>query len=142
MTDTALPTAGPSQPSAPTAHIEIPSEEESGQSSESESEEDEGPREKGKQIVAPTVEDEEQAAIQVAIAHSLADMAAPADPSATQPSTGEASSSQAPAPVLDQPEIPPPSVEVTPQTKISSVPASVSEGDPTITQPAADSHSA
>nr|XP_009789654.1 PREDICTED: uncharacterized protein LOC104237250 [Nicotiana sylvestris] len=69
-------------------------------------------------------------------------MVSPADPSTTQPSTGEASRSQAPAQVSGHPEIPPPSVEVNPQAEISSVPTSVSEGDPTIMQPAFDSHSA
>ncbi|XP_019239984.1 PREDICTED: uncharacterized protein LOC109219979 [Nicotiana attenuata] len=156
MSDIAPPTVGASQPPAPPAYIEISSKEDFGHSTESEgeeadegeddedswSEEDEGHQEKGKRIAVPKVEDEEQAAIQVAIEHSLADTAAPADPSATQPSEGEASSSQAPAPVLGQPEIPPPLVEVTPQAEILSVPTSASEGDPTITKSAFDSHSA
>ncbi|XP_019241817.1 PREDICTED: WASH complex subunit CCDC53 homolog [Nicotiana attenuata] len=157
MTDTAPPTAGTSQPPSPPVRIDIPDEEVFGRSTESEDEEadegeekesswsseDDGPQEKGKHVVVPTNEEVEQAKLQTAIEHSLADLAAPADSSATQPSVGEASSSQvpAPAPVLDQPEIPT-AVEVPPQTEPSSVPALASESDPTTTEQAIDSHSA
>ncbi|XP_019261247.1 PREDICTED: uncharacterized protein LOC109239176 [Nicotiana attenuata] len=156
MTSPAPQIVGASQTPVSPSNIDIPSGEDSGHSTESESgetdegetdeesesEEDEGPQEKGKQVAAPTVAEEEQADVQKEIEHSLADMVVQANPSTTQPSASEASSSQTPAPVSGQLEIPPPSLEVTPQAKISSVPASASEGDPTIIQPASDSHSA
>ncbi|XP_070013097.1 pollen-specific leucine-rich repeat extensin-like protein 2 [Nicotiana sylvestris] len=136
MNDTAPPTAAASQPKAPLAHID-----------------------KGKQIADASIEDViiEEAAIaevkqvdmQTAIQRSLVDIASPIAPSVTPPSVGESSSSQAPTPapapaptpVLDQPESITPSAEVTPQTELSSVPASTSEGDPSSTQPATNSHS-
>ena len=171
MTDTAPHTAGASQPKAPPAHIVIHFGEESGGSGKSEDEEedgsedeessgyssDDGPQDKGKQIADASVEDAiieeaaiaevEQVDMQTTIQRSLVDMASPIAPSVTPPSVGESSSSQAlapapaPTPALDQPESITPSGEVTPKTVLSSVPASTSEGDPSSTQPATDSHS-
>ncbi|XP_019225266.1 PREDICTED: actin cytoskeleton-regulatory complex protein PAN1-like [Nicotiana attenuata] len=163
MTDTAPPPAhieipsgeeyGGSGKSEDEEEDEGEDEESSGYSS------DDGPQDKGKQIADASVEDViiedaameevEQADTQRAIQQSLVDLTLPTAPSTAPPSVGESSSSQAPAPApapaptpaLNQPGSTPPSVEVTPQTEPSSVPASTSEGDPSSTQPATNSHS-
>ncbi|XP_070014478.1 uncharacterized protein [Nicotiana sylvestris] len=109
---------------SPPVHIDIPSEEGSeeteGESDEGDSEDEEtdkdalvedseGHRDKGKQVAASTIaQDEEEAAVQPAIAHSLADMVTKALSSTTQPSLGEARSSQAPDPASQQVEVPTP----------------------------------
>jgi len=96
----------------PPIHIDVPSNEESGDTEESDKgdsrdeetdeealgEDTKGHQDKGKQVAVYTrAEDEEEAALQIAIAHSLADMVAKAHPSTTQPTPSEASNSQAPA---------------------------------------------
>ncbi|XP_070024940.1 uncharacterized protein [Nicotiana sylvestris] len=164
MTDTIPHTAGASQllfGEESGGSGELKDEEEDGSEDEESSgySSDDGPQDKGKQIADTSVEDAiiEEAAIaevekvdlQTAIQQSLVDMASPIAPSVTPPSVGKSSSSQAlepapapaPTPALDQPKSIIPSGEVIPQTELSSVPASTSEGDPSSTQPATDSHS-
>ncbi|XP_019263109.1 PREDICTED: uncharacterized protein LOC109240884 [Nicotiana attenuata] len=105
-------------------------------------EDTEGHQDKGKQVAVSTrAEDEEEAAVQIAIAHSLADMVTKAHPSTTQPSPGEASSSQAPAPALQLVELPAipseqleplaPAVEDTTQSEVPPAPILLPAANPT-----------